>query len=312
MSQTSIALKGVGKRFGAAWAIRNVDLTLNPGECIGLVGHNGAGKSTLIKLMLGLIRPTEGGVRVLGQDPAAGHAAVRQALGYLPENVAFQPSMTGAETLAFYARLKRQDRRHNAALLERVGLGAAASRRVGTYSKGMRQRLGLAQALLGTPRALLLDEPTTGLDPALRQSFYTILRSLRDEGATILLSSHALEELQGEVDRVVVMNRGSKMADGDIQLLRGLAGIQPRVRVRIPRALRAVVNGADPWSGWQALPGNVLEIACDEVDIASILRSLPADAQDIEVLRPSLDQVYAAFLGGERAGPAAMTKEQSA
>src|SRR4051794_23677343 len=198
MNAPTVILHGVSRRFGKLWAVRDVDLALQPGTCVGLVGHNGAGKSTIIKMMLGLLRPTRGTVRVLGEDPADGKAAPRQALGYLPENLALQPGMTGAETLAFYARLKGQALRRNADLLERVGLTGAAHRRVGTYSKGMRQRLGLAQALLGSPRALLLDEPTTGLDPALRRSFYAILHELRDEGAAILLSSHALTELEGE------------------------------------------------------------------------------------------------------------------
>lgn len=294
-----IELSGVGKRFGPHWAAQQVDLALHQGSCVGLVGHNGAGKSTLIKLMLGLLRPDSGWVRVLGEDPASGHASVRTALGYLPENVAFHPSMTGVETLDFYARLKRQDRRKNADLLERVGLADAARKCVGAYSKGMRQRLGLAQALLGRPRALLLDEPTTGLDPALRQSFYEILRDLRRDGAAILLSSHALAELEGQVDRVVVMNRGRKMADGDIQNLRALAGISPKLRMRTGRMLRIVVNGSDPWSDWQPLPGGMLELSCTEADIPHLLRTLPADAHDIEIVRPSLDEVYAAFLRGE-------------
>ncbi len=119
------------------------------GETIALVGHNGAGKTTLMKLMLGLIRPTAGSIRVLGEDPAAGEFAARRRLGYLPESVSFNPALTGRETLAFYARLKREPARDVALLLERVGLAHAADRRVGTYSKGMRQRLGLAQALLG-------------------------------------------------------------------------------------------------------------------------------------------------------------------
>jgi Cu-processing system ATP-binding protein len=279
-----------------------VDLSLNEGTCVGLVGHNGAGKSTLIKIMLGLLRPDAGQARVLGEDPAAGHPHVRQALGYLPENVALHPSMTGRETLDFYARLKRQDRRRNPELLERVGLSDASRRRVGTYSKGMRQRLGLAQALLGAPRALLLDEPTTGLDPALRQSFYEILRDLRRDGAAILLSSHALAELEGEVDRVVVMNRGRKVADGDIQALRTLAGIRPRIRVRLARALRLVANDQDPYAGWQRLPGGVLEQPCDEAHIMAVLHNLPADACDVEIVRPNLDEVYAAFLRGKCQG----------
>ncbi len=299
MSAETVQLLGVSRRYGHQVAVNAVDLTLRAGECIGLVGHNGAGKSTLMKLMLGLIRPSEGSVRVFGEDPAAGAAArARRELGYLPENVALHPSMTGAETLAFYARLKRQPVAANAALLERAGIAQAAHRRVGTYSKGMRQRLGLAQALLGNPRALLLDEPTSGLDPALRQHFYEIIGELRRNGTMVLLSSHALAELEGQVDRVVVMNQGRKVADGSIADLRRLAAIRPRIRLHLPMAPRAVVNGADPWAGWAAAPGGAMELSCAEDELSGVLRGLPATARDIEILRPSLDELYAAFQTG--------------
>ena len=145
---------------------------------------------------------------MLGEDPAAGEFSARRQLGYLPENVAFNAALTGRETLAFYARLKQIKPASAWPLLDRVGLTDAADRRVGTYSKGMRQRLGLAQALLGRPRVLLLDEPTTGLDPALRQTFYEILNELRDDGATVLISSHALNELEDRAEHVLIMNRG--------------------------------------------------------------------------------------------------------
>jgi len=299
MTSETVIMRGVTRRYGRQDAVRDLDLTLRAGECVGLVGHNGAGKTTLIKMMLGLVRPSAGSVQVLGEDPAAGAAArARRDLGYLPENVALHPSMTGAETLAFYARLKRQPVAGNAALLERVGIAGAARRRVGTYSKGMRQRLGLAQALLGRPRALLLDEPTSGLDPALRLSFYEIIHDLRRDGAMVLLSSHALAELEGQVDRVVVMNQGRKVADGSIADLRGLAAIQPRIRLRLPRAPRAVANGPDAWAGWTSVSEGVLELSCEESEVASVLRGLPICAQDIEIVRPSLDDLYAAFQKG--------------
>lgn len=295
----AVTILGVSHRYGRRDAVRDVDLTLRAGECVGLVGHNGAGKSTLIKIMLGLVRPSAGSVRVLGEDPAAGAAArARRELGYLPENVALQPSMTGSETLAFYARLKRQPVAGNAALLERVGMATAAHRRVGAYSKGMRQRLGLAQALLGRPRALLLDEPTTGLDPALRQGFYEILRDLRRDGAMVLLSSHVLAELEGQVDRVVVMNQGRKVADGSIGDLRRLATIRPRIRLRLPCAPSAVADRPDAWAGWTQVSEGVLELSCEEDKVASVLRSLPATAREIEIIRPSLDDLYAAFQKG--------------
>jgi Cu-processing system ATP-binding protein len=210
------------------------------------------------------------------------------------------PAMTGAETLAFYARLKRQPVSRNAALLERVGIAAAAKRRVGTYSKGMRQRLGLAQALLGAPKVLLLDEPTTGLDPALRQSFYEIVRELRDGGATVLLSSHALAELEGQADRVVIMNRGRKTADGTMSDLRRLAALPVRIRIHLARGLRIAVNeGAGPLDDWARLGERSYEMQCREHDkVAAIQRigTLRLQIEDIEILSPGLDDIYAHFL----------------
>jgi Cu-processing system ATP-binding protein len=179
-----------------------------------------------------------------------------------------------------------------------VGLAEAARRRIGTYSKGMRQRLGLAQALLGSPRALLLDEPTSGLDPAARQDFYALLRDLRDAGVGVLLSSHALAEMAGQVDRVVVMNAGRKVADGSLNDLRALTGTCPRVVVRLARAPRAVVNGPDRWEGWRRLGDDILDIACEEADLPGLMRTLPPDVIEVDIARPSLDDVYAAFLRG--------------
>lgn len=283
----TIRVEGVSKRYGDAFAVREVDLDLAPGECVAMVGHNGAGKSSLIKLMLGLTTPTAGSVRVLGGDPASASAShIRRQVGFLPESVAFHPSMTGRETLDFYARLKRVPRDGNDALFERVGLEPAAVKRcVGTYSKGMRQRLALAQALLGGPKVLFLDEPTTGLDPALRQSFYEIVRDLRDAGTTVLLCSHALTELEGQADRVVVMNRGRKVADGSLATLRGLAQLPVRIRLTLPS-------------------GEVVETACANDDKVATLRQIACEGPeiaDIEVLQPSLDEMYAHFLRREAA-----------
>ena len=226
----TVELDHVVKRYGKVQAVRDVSFDLPEGETIALVGHNGAGKTTLLKLMLGLIRPTGGRIRVLGDDPSAGEFAARRRLGYLPESVSFNTGLTGRETLAFYARLKREPLRDALVLLERVGLTHAADRRVGTYSKGMRQRLGLAQALLGAPRVLLLDEPTTGLDPALRQSFYEIVQDLSTGGSTVLLSSHALTELEERAGRVIIMNQGVKVADGTLDDLRRVARLPTRIR----------------------------------------------------------------------------------
>ena len=303
----TVNLDSVTKTYRGAVAVKDISLTLREGETIALVGHNGAGKTTLIKLMLGLIRPSGGSVRVLGENPSAGEFAARRRLGYLPENVSFNMALTGRETLGFYARLKRASLGGVAGLLENVGLSAAADRRVGGYSKGMRQRLGLAQALLGDPRVLLLDEPTTGLDPALRNSFYDIVEGLRASGATVLLSSHALTELEGKADRVIIVNRGIKIADGTIDELRGIARLPTRIRIRLAENDRA--SGND-WPGeafgWRRINGHSFEIDAAPEDKVGVLRkATSADAliSDIDVLPPTLDELYAHFLGQQETVP---------
>jgi len=299
MSET-VQVSGVTKSYGKVRAVTDVSCVFREGETIALVGHNGAGKTTLIKLMLGLIRPTSGTVRVLGEDPAAGQFEARRRLGYLPESVSFNMALTGRETLAFYARLKRVPVATTSGLLERVGLGTAADRRVGTYSKGMRQRLGLAQALLGRPRVLLLDEPTTGLDPALRRSFYDIVAELRADGATVLLSSHALTELEGKADRVVIVNRGVKIADGTLDELRRIAQLPTRIRITLADATAGQV---DEWmarsQGWRRVNGHLLEIDAGPGEKIELLRSAAAPGApvaDLDVTPPTLDELYAHFL----------------
>ena len=305
MSAATIRVREVTKRFGKVDAVRAASFDLQQGETVALVGHNGAGKTTLIKLMLGLIRPTSGSIEVLGDDPAAGQFAARRQLGFLPENVAFNPGLTGRETLAFYARLKGQPAFAIAPLLDRVGLTLAADRRVGTYSKGMRQRLGLAQALLGEPRVLLLDEPTTGLDPELRQSFYDTVEELRGRGATVLLSSHALTELEERAGRVIIMNRGIKVADGSLGELRRIARLPTRIRLKVTkRGLASLSEWLGPADTWRRINGRTVEVdASPEGKIGLLRRATDetAPVEDLDVVPPTLDQLYAHFLRSEAA-----------
>lgn len=290
-----VELKNVTKQFVGHRAVDGMDLVLKAGESVGLAGHNGAGKSTLMKLILGLITPTSGEVLLLGEQAGSkAGAAARAQIGYLPETVALHPSMTGLETLAFYAKLKKQPLTRNQELLERVGISQAAKRRVGTYSKGMRQRLALAQALLGEPKVLLFDEPTTGLDPASRQMFYEVVRELNGKGATVLLSTHALAELDGHADRVVVMKNGVKVADGSMDELHVQSGLPLTVRVRLKenRPLSA---------RWQTSDGLLFQAQCKAQERMALLAEL-GDLNDLAYLdihTPTLDEMYAEFLKRE-------------
>ena len=295
----TVSVIGVVKNYRAVRALRDVSFDLAPGRLSALVGHNGAGKTTLIKLMLGLIRPDSGSIRVLDEDPAAGEFSARRQLGYLPENVAFNAALTGRETLTFYARLKHVKPSKAWAFLDRVGLTDAADRRVGTYSKGMRQRLGLAQALLGRPRVLLLDEPTTGLDPALRQTFYEILNELRDDGATVLISSHALNELEDRAEHVLIMNRGLLVAQGTLSELRSIS--QLPIRVSLDFAPGATVPAVWMNGASVATPRGRILLVPDEARKMDLLRAAAGDPNvtNIEIAAPTLDELYAHFLNSQ-------------
>jgi len=288
------------KRFGAHTALDKVSLAVEPGECLGLLGQNGAGKTTLLKLALGLSRPTEGTVQVLGIDPAESKArGLGRMIGFLPESIAFHDAMTGRELLAFYARLKGEAVKANEPLLERVGLAAAAGERVKTYSKGMRQRLGLAQALLGQPRLLLLDEPTSGLDPAFRLSFYGIIHELTMRGSTVVLASHALSELTTRTDRVAILNAGRLVAHGSLAELGRAARLGATIRLSVSAgrapALAAALNGH---AALARVNERSVELSCPLDEKLALLRRIEGLAmpiEDIEVASPGLDEVFAHF-----------------
>lgn len=297
---SAIELKSVRKQYGSAVAVEDVSLDLPEGQTVALVGHNGAGKTTLFKLMLGLTRPTAGSVRVLGEDPgsSAGRDA-RKNIGYLPENVVFSGTLAGREMLRFYASLKGRTARDCDVLLEQVGLSAAASRRVNTYSKGMRQRLGLAQALLGEPRLLFLDEPTTGLDPLVRQGFYDLVGELRGRGVTALLSSHALSELEARIDHVVILHHGKVLVSGTLDALRQLAGLPIQVELAVTEAFDAQalasLEGLTITAGGLNGHRSLVCAPARKLELVRRVASLP-QVTDISIVEPSLDQIYAHFL----------------
>ena len=296
-----IVARGVHKHYGPIHAVDGVDLEVHSGELFGLIGHNGAGKSTMFKMMLGLIPLTAGEIRIDGAPvPGSDFRAVRRKVGYLPENVVLYDNLTGAETLDFFARLKGVSPAQNAALLERVGLMHAAKRRVREYSKGMRQRLGFAQALLGKPRILFLDEPTTGLDPEAIRGFYAILRQLKGEGVTMVITSHILAEIQERVDRLAIMAAGKVQATGTVQALREQMDLPLWFDVRVaPEDFEAVRNalGGLPVGAIEAHDGRIAVQCARDAKMAVIaaLATLNGKVRDLTVREPSLEDVFFGF-----------------
>lgn len=216
-----IELVDLTKKYGTLTAVDHLNLTVSKGEIFGLLGPNGAGKSTTILMMLGLTEPDSGVAKVCGVNAAIFPVEVKKRVGYLPDNVGFYDGMTGLENLVYIARLNRlplKTARDNAMqLLERVGLAEAAGKKTGKYSRGMMQRLGLADVLIKNPEIIILDEPTLGIDPqGVREFLDLIVRLSREEGLTVLLSSHHLHQVQQVCDRVGLFVSGKLIAEGDI------------------------------------------------------------------------------------------------
>lgn len=218
-----VEIRGVSRRFGDVMAVDNLTLSLGAGEIMGFLGANGAGKTTTIKMLLGLIRPTSGTVSVLGGDPS--DAKVRAKIGYMPEIAYYYPYLNARELLAFYGGLCGMDgktiRARTDELLSTVGLADAAKRPLKTYSKGMLQRAGIAQALLHDPDLLVLDEPFTGLDPLARIHFRELMHRLREQGKSIFFSSHELGETELLCDKVAIMKAGQAVYQGPVRQLAG-------------------------------------------------------------------------------------------
>ncbi|GAB4409930.1 MAG: ABC transporter ATP-binding protein [Thermodesulfovibrionales bacterium] len=213
-----IKLSDISKNFGDIKAVDSVSLEIKEGEMLGLVGPNGSGKSTLMKIMLGIVKPSSGRVLRGGEElTERGWKEIRKKIGYMPERVNFYDNLTGRETLELFTMVKGGDPSSVTDILKKVGLGDAIDRKVGGYSKGMRQRLNLAQALSNDPDFLVLDEPSAGLDPVGTKEFYNILEDVRSrKKLTVVLSSHILAEIEDKIDRVAIMKSGGLRALGSL------------------------------------------------------------------------------------------------
>ena len=274
---TPLQADDLHKSYGSIQALKGVSLEVGDGELVGLLGPNGAGKSTLVKIACGLVRPTAGAARIDGRP--AGSPEAHRSLGYLAELFRFPDWLTADELLGMHQKLAGSEggERERSALLDAVGLAEATTRRVGAMSKGMQQRLGIAQAMVGGPRVLLLDEPTSALDPAGRRTVRRLLEDLRDRGVAVLLNSHLLSEVELVCDRVAIIARGEVVAAGTPEQLSRPSGIEVET-----------ANGT-----------RVFEAASRE-DAPRIVRELVAGGEEIygvRVLRSSLEDAYLEAVG---------------
>jgi ABC-2 type transport system ATP-binding protein len=293
----AIETRELRKEYGRIVALDGLTMTVPRGEVFGFLGPNGAGKTTSVKLLLGLSRPTAGEGRVLGAP--LGALETRQRIGYLPELFRYQGWMTAREVLALHCELARipaaERSREIREALELVGLAARADDRVGTFSKGMAQRLGLGVALLGRPELVVLDEPTSALDPVGRQEVRAIIGSLRERGATVFLNSHLLTEVERVCDRVAIVDRGRIVAEMTMAELTRGSGV--RVRVGDPaKALEA--SGR---FGRASADGEWIDVA-DVADVAvpALVRALVeagAEIHEVAPARRSLEERFLSLLG---------------
>lgn len=314
-STPAIEVQGLRKIYKSGWfgskriqSLAGVDLCVQRGEVFGLLGPNGAGKTTLIKVLLGIIRPSGGSATVLGER--AGSRAARKHIGYLPENLNFAAHQTSQRAMRFYGRLSRMDeasiRRRSAELIELVGLKGRDRELVTRFSKGMRQRLGLAQAMLHDPDLLVLDEPTDGLDPVGRSQIRQLISLLREQGKTVFLNSHILQEVELVCDRVAILVRGSLRGVGRPRelseqfhgalgesVILELTGSEPALSA-IAREITGELTQL-PNQRW--LLKSPINSQGDVDALVDRVRAQGASLIKLERTRPSLEQVFLSVVG---------------
>jgi ABC-2 type transport system ATP-binding protein len=302
---TAVDVRGVTKRYGDVVALRDLDLTVESGEVYGFLGPNGAGKSTTIDVLLDYTRPTSGTARVLGRDTQAESVSIGEDVGVLPDGFGVLGTMTGRQHLRFAARAKGVDEDLDA-LAERVGIDHALDRQATGYSKGMAQRLMLGVALVGAPDLLILDEPSTGLDPNGARRMREIVREENDRGATVFFSSHIMEQVEAVCDRVGILRAGELVAEDSIEGLRETLGTRAAFSVTLDdqAAVERAVERVRDLDGVSdvRVTGSTITADCDQRAKAAVVdaaREGGATVVDIRSAETSLEELFANVTEGE-------------
>jgi ABC-2 type transport system ATP-binding protein len=296
-----IVTRGLTKRYGRVVAVEDLNLEVEEGEVFGLLGPNGSGKTTTILMLLGLTEPTSGEARVLGLDPMREPLKVKARVGYLPDQVGFYGELTAWENLRYTTRLlglpEAEAKARMEEVLRRMGLWEVRDRRVSAFSRGMRQRLGLAEVLLKRPKVAILDEPTLGLDPEAAREFLDLIKGLKAEGITVLLSSHLLHQVQEICDRVGLFHRGRLALLGRVEELAArVLGGGYEILVEASPGLKEAFQAVEGVGRVEAEGGRYRVLATRDVR-AELARIAVAQGEllALALRRPSLDEVYAHY-----------------
>jgi ABC-2 type transport system ATP-binding protein len=300
----AIELDGVRKEFGDVTAVDGVDLTVPDGSIYGFLGPNGAGKSTTINMLLDFVRPSAGEVRVLGRDAQSDSVTIRERLGVLPEGFDVYDRLTGRKHVEFAIESKDADADPET-VLDRVGLSDAVDRKAGGYSKGMRQRLALGMALVGDPDLLILDEPSSGLDPAGAKEMREIVREEAERGTTVFFSSHVLGQVEAVCDRVGIMREGRLVAEDSVEGLRETAGADATLRIDTAGIDDDAVESVESVDGVTgvSVDGDSLSVSCDsdaKTAVLTALESAGVSVQNFETESASLEDLFLAYTEDDR------------
>ena len=305
VSTSALSIADLSKTFNGLKAVDALSLEVRKGEIYGFLGPNGAGKTTTIKIVLGLTFPDRGTVRVDGREVSREPHEIRQHIGFLPERVAFYQHLTARQTLEFFADLKARGRQGVTGLLEAVGLASFADAKVGTFSKGMVQLLGVAQALVGDPDLLILDEPTVGLDPNWTRAVKDRIQAANRAGTTVFFSSHILSEVQELAHRVGIVNRGRLVAEDTVERLGASLNLKPRLRISVdgdPSAAATAIAGLEGVEEVRSV-GHDLLVVCPPATKANVIARLAAggiSVRDFRTEEPSLEEVFLRYTRDSR------------
>ena len=301
----AIEVRGLTKSFNNFKAVDDVSFNVRTGEIFGFLGPNGAGKTTTIKAMLNLIHANSGEIKINGLDITKKGKEAKKYVGFLPERVAFYNNLTALQNLCFYAEMKNASKEECKALIEEFGLGEAVNKKVGKFSKGMVQRLGMARAVIGNPPILILDEPSGGLDPRGVVLVRDKIREMKNKGTTVFVSSHILSEIQALCDRVGIIDKGVLVAEDTVSKLSKRLNLKPKISVELEKMSDGIVKAVKKVDGIEDVQiiNKIINVVCGPKKKAKVIVAIEKAGGNIinlHTIEPSLEEVFMKFTEGNQ------------